>query len=88
MDSTRASVRGCLIDEVDTVVASRLLGHDDNSQNMQDYSERQTNSSSKSIQNERRQFKSSPDVYNKTKDETILKITLQADDPSIFFNLP
>ena len=83
VDDTRLSVRGFLIDEVDAVVESRFFGF--NSQDMRDYSERQMKSSSEASQNEGRQIKSWLDVYDKTKDETIPEITVQAGDPSLFF---
>ena len=46
VDDKRLSVRGFLIDEVDAVLESRLFGHDYDSQNIRDYSERQMTSSS------------------------------------------
>ena len=85
VDHTRLSVRGFLIDEIDAVVESRFFGHDYDSQNMRDYSERQMKSSSEASQNEGRRIKNWLDVYDKTKDETIPEITFQADDPSMFF---
>ena len=85
VDDTRLNVRGFLIDEVDVVLEFKFFGYDEDNQNLRDYSERQMKSLSEASQNEGHQIKRWLDIYDKTKDEIIIEITFQADDPFIFF---